>query len=270
MATEFAPAKNQLITEGYCVVDGELPSGRLEELRDWSDNWLDKTAHPSKWKYQGSDIKLRSAKISKSTNNSFESDAMVDFLIEHPNHIIQGLGLYDFNSIGLFQIIAKPGQSPGLYWHQDWMRWNDPISLSPWCQTVFLNWYLTDTDRENGCLRVIPGSHRRRFDLHEHLIPPHEGGGYEIEETNQWMFLNHPQAIDVPVNAGQLVVADARLLHGTHPNKTDERRTLLLGWFFRRDTNPPKWWEGEVPQEILDRDPLFKADWTRQPGDYLR
>ena len=166
--------------------------------------------------------------------------------------------------------INKPGQSPGLYWHQDWMKWNDPVSLSPWCQTVFLNWYLTDTDRENGCLRVIPGSHRRRFDLHEHLIPPHEGGGYEIEETNQWMFLDHPQAIDVPVNAGQLVVADARLLHGTHPNKTDERRTLLLGWFFRRDTKAPDWWDGEVPQEILDRDPLFKADWTRQPGDYLR
>ena len=268
--TEIGQATKQLIEEGFCVVDGELPAGQLDILRGWSDDWLDNTEFPAKWKYQGSDIKLRGTKTGGATANNFESDAMVDFLIEHPDKILKRLGLYDFGSIGLFQIIAKPGRSPGLYWHQDWMKWNDPVSLSPWCQTVFLNWYLTDTNRKNGCLRVIPGSHRRRVDLHQHLIPPHEGGGYEVDETNEWMFQDHPDAVDVDVRAGQLVIADARLLHGTHPNTTDERRTLLLGWFFRRDTRPPKWWSDEVPEEIVDRDPLLKAKWTRQPGGYLR
>ena len=91
-----------------------------------------------------------------------------------------------------------------------------------------------------------------------------------VDETNEWMFQDHPDAVDVDVRAGQLVIADARLLHGTHPNTTDERRTLLLGWFFRRDTRPPKWWSDDVPEEIVDRDPLLKTKWTRQPGGYLR
>lgn len=108
----------------------------------------------------------------------------MDEIIEHPAAIMAALGIADLHT-GTFQIISKPPGAPALYWHQDWARWDDPISLSPWPQQVFLNWYLTDTGPENGCLRVIPGSHRRRLDLHRHLVAPHEGGGYEIAETNE-------------------------------------------------------------------------------------
>ena len=150
------------------------------------------------------------------------------------------------------------------------MRWDDPMSLSPWPQTVFLNWYLTGTDRGNGCLRVIPGSHRRRLALHDHLIPAHEGGGYAVEETNEWMFHDHPEAVDVPVRPGQLMIGDARLLHGTHANRSDERRTVLLGWYYRASNDVPPDWKGDVPREILERDPDFASDSNRQPGRFLR
>ena len=156
-----------------------------------------------------------------------------------------------------------------IYWHQDWVRWDDPISLSPLPQQVFLNWYLTDTSIANGCLRVIPGSHHRRIDLHEHLVPAHEGGGYEIAETNEWMFCDHPDAVDVPVTTGQLLVADAQLLHGTHPNTTAERRTVLLGWFYRHSNEVPEHWDGPVPPEIVARDPELPDRWVREPGVFL-
>ena len=262
-------ARRQLLEEGFCIVDGALPEDKLDALRSWSDEWLRTTKHSPKWKYQGSDILVSGVRNISKRNPERPKDPMVDFLIEQPKAILSNLGLDDFRSGGTFQIISKPAGAPALYWHQDWARWDDPISMSPWPQQVFLNWYLTDTQVGNGCLRVIPGSHLRRTDLHDNLVPPHESGGYDIEETNEWMFYNHPEAVDVPISVGQLLIADARLLHGTHPNASTERRTVLLGWFYRRSNDVPRGWDGEVPREILERAPEFPSRWNREPGAYL-
>lgn len=266
----LAAAREQLLEDGYCVVDGQLPAGALDRLRRWSDDWIAGTQHPPQWKYQGSDIKLSGIRTASPAALKQPRDEVVDFLIEHPAEILRALRIDDHRSVGTFQIISKPPFAPALYWHQDWMRWDDPISLSPWPQTVFLNWYLTDTCVANGCLRAIPGSHLKRLDLHEHLVAPHEGGGYDVEETNEWMFFDHPDAIDVPVKAGQLMIGDARLLHGTHPNTTSERRTVLLGWYYRRANTVPDHWDGSVPPEIASRDPDTPLQRNRVPGEFLR
>lgn len=266
----LAAAYAQLLADGYCVVDGQLPDGALQRLERWSDDWIVRTQHPAQWKYQGSDIKLSGIRTRSRSVLKQPEDEMVDFLIEHPSEIMRALKMDDLHSGGTFQIISKPPHGPALYWHQDWMRWDDPVSLSPWPQTVFLNWYLTDTDVANGCLRVIPGSHRRRLELHRHLIAAHEGGGYDVSETNEWMFYDHPDAVDVPVTAGQLMIGDARLLHGTHPNTTAERRTVLLGWYYRQSDAVPDHWQRPVPPEIECRDPETRLRRNREPGIYLR
>ena len=280
-AQNLGPAREQLLRDGYCLVDDAMPASDIERLRLWSDDWLARTRHPAEWKYQGSDLKIGGVRDRARSNGKYNpfkgpgtverpTDSEVDFLIDHPAHVLGALGLGDFRSIGVYQIISKPAGGPALYWHQDWMRWDDPMSLSPWPQTVFLNWYLTETDVDNGCLRVIPGSHRRRLDLHEHLAPAHEGGGYAVDETNEWMFQDHPDAADVPVRPGQLMIGDARLLHATHANRSGERRTVLLGWYYRASNDVPADWDGEVPREILERDPAFGSGRNRQPGRYLR
>ncbi len=269
-AAHLSDTRKRLIEDGYCVVERAMPVADIARLQGWSDDWLGRTEHPARWKYQGSDLKISGLRSRSARYPHFPADATVDFLIEQPLPLLAALGLGDFRSIGHFQIISKPPGGPPLYWHQDWMRWDDPISLSPWPQVVFLNWYLTATEPRNGCLRAIPGSHRRRIDLHSRLIPPHESGGYDAEETNEWMFCDHPNAVDVPVRPGELLIGDARLLHGTHPNASAERRTVLLGWFVRRSNDVPAGWEGEVPPEILERDAELAAGVNRVPGRYLR
>ncbi len=263
-------ARQQLLKDGYCLVDGLLPVGSIERLREWSDDWLARTEHPSQWKYQGSDVKINSIRNRSKRSPDLPQDEVVDFLIEHPSAIMSSLGLGDFKAGGVFQIISKPPDAPALYWHQDWARWDDPISMSPWPQQVFLNWYLTDTHVENGCIRVIPGSHLKRFELHDHLVQAHEAGGYNIKETNEWMFIDHPDAVDIPVKTGQLLIGDARLLHGTHPNRSMTRRTVLLGWFYRKSNVAPMDWDREIPQEIVERDPETPFRFNREPGKYLR
>ncbi|MEC9251564.1 MAG: phytanoyl-CoA dioxygenase family protein [Pseudomonadota bacterium] len=266
---QIKTAREHLLEDGFCILDSALESPFLAELRDWSDDLLRNTKLSPKWKYQGSDIHISGIRHRSKRSPELPGDEIVDRLIEYPAEILKALNLDDHRSGGTFQIISKPPNSPPLYWHQDWARWDDPISMSPWPQQIFLNWYLCDTNTTNGCLRVIPRSHRQRNELHARLVAPHEGGGYDIEEENEWMFFDHPKAVDVPVEAGQLLIGDARMLHGTHHNASSQKRTVLLGWYYRRTNDVPNEWRGDIPEEIIDRDPDLPFKWNREPGRYL-
>ena len=60
-------------------------------------------------------------------------------------------------------LISKPPQSPQLFWHQDFTAWSgEPRAFDEISPQLFAMFYLVDTTKENGCLRVIPGSHRKR------------------------------------------------------------------------------------------------------------
>ena len=89
-------------------------------------------------------------------------------------------------------------------------------------------YYLIDTNRNNGCLRAIPGSHRKRHRLHD--LPPQ--GAEEIRDVDEShpALLIDPDEVDVPVKAGDLVIGDHRLLHSAHP-KSQQRHTVVVLWF---------------------------------------
>ena len=100
-------------------------------------------------------------------------------------------------------------------------------------------YYLTDTTLDNGCLRVLPGTHMRRHVLHDVLADQGEAHSDEVrdrsaEEEESRLAITEAvegDARDVCVSAGDVVVGDARVLHGTRPNGSDARRTLVTLWF---------------------------------------
>jgi ectoine hydroxylase-related dioxygenase (phytanoyl-CoA dioxygenase family) len=150
------------------------------------------------------------------------------------------------------------------------MQWNDPLSISPWPQIMFLNYYLSDTTPENGCLKVIPGTHHKRIELHDQLVPAHEQGARFIEENHPTMFSDHPDQVDVCAKAGSLVLADARLLHSARRNQTDHRRTLILAWHRRTATTAPDYWDGDIPEVLANRDADAQYQGSRIPGEFLQ
>jgi hypothetical protein len=128
-------------------------------------------------------------------------------------------------------IISKPGHTPQLFWHYDWFSWEDPISFSQEPPQLFLMYYLTDTTPENGALRVIPGSHDRHNPLHDLLSEPHSEALQRGTSLERPEFTTRPDEVDVCVNAGDLLIGDARVLHASHANRTDARRTLITLWY---------------------------------------
>ncbi|HTL28723.1 MAG TPA: phytanoyl-CoA dioxygenase family protein, partial [Tepidisphaeraceae bacterium] len=113
-------------------------------------------------------------------------------------------------------IISKPPNSPRLFWHYDWFAWEDDYSFGNDPPQLFAMYYLQGTRRENGCLRVIPGSHVKHNALHDALLEPHGKALSEARDMTSPAFSDRPDEIDVRVKAGDLLIGDARLLHAAH------------------------------------------------------
>ena len=155
-------------------------------------------------------------------------------LIAYPP-ILQALARLGFRDpkFGHGRVISKPPHSPPLFWHEDGRFWNDPVSYTPVPIQAFLMFYLTDTSPENGCLRVVPGSHLKRHALHD-LVPEshtHDNRQYRNADANP-AFAHYEDEIDVPLRAGDFVAGYGTLFHSSHANSSDRRRTCLTMWYY--------------------------------------
>lgn len=278
LTADSAPRKrDQLVTDGFAIVPGILGDPLLSELQTWSQDVFERVPVDPKYRYQGSDIHVYTEERWKlmdreSTHQHF-GDPIVQMLLDHEPQLqaCRDLQLENLASAGGGLILlSKPAFGPPLYWHQDFMNWNHPEAASPWPTKIFLSYYMSDTTRENGCLRVIPGTHRKRIDLHDILPNAHTPEIQAIDDLDHPIFMDHPDSIDVPLKAGDLIIADARLLHAAWPNQTDQRRTLVLAWHNVFDfPNPPSWWDGDVPDVIRNYDPTFTCEGTRTVSHHL-
>jgi len=136
-------------------------------------------------------------------------------------------------------LISKPGKGAPLFWHQDWWGWDDPSAYNSRGNQLFAMIYLTNTRVENGCLRVIPGSHRHDHPLH-HLDTAHSEGMQGYKDPTNSAYADHPDMVAVPVEAGDVLSGDARLIHGAFANQTDEERPLLTLWFMPHWSSMPR------------------------------
>ena len=214
-------ARRQLLDDGYCRVPGVLGAASLAAAREMAGAALAATAgaaHRAQWRSQGSLVPL---------SDHPPSAALVADPALRETFARLGLDGARFSS---GYVISKPPGGPALFWHQDWWGWRHPISRTGRIAQVALFLYMTDTRRENGCLRVIPGSHRRPHPLHE-VLDAHDPSLAAVENPDDPAFAPHPDQRDVPVTAGDVVVADARLIHGAHPNRSDRERTNVTLWW---------------------------------------
>ena len=221
-------ARRQLIDAGYCHVPGVLDAASLGATRDAAAAALASVGadHRAQWKSEGSLIAV-------ADHPSFA------VLIAHPG-LQDMFTRLDFDGARFSSgyVISKPPGGPALFWHQDWWGWRHPISRTDRVAQIALFFYLTDTRPDNGCLRLIPGSHRRTHPLHD-IMDAHDPALAAVEDPDHPAFAAHPDQVDVPVTAGDVVIADARLIHGAHPNRSAEERTNITLWWHPHYADQP-------------------------------
>ena len=102
-------------------------------------------------------------------------------------------------------------------WHQD----NGYGELEPYNAISTLT-ALGDADETNGCLWVVPGSHREKQVAVEHTIEQKAtGAAIELE-------VDESRAIPVPVRAGECLILNCWMLHKSEGNRSRDRDRRVL------------------------------------------
>jgi ectoine hydroxylase-related dioxygenase (phytanoyl-CoA dioxygenase family) len=129
-------------------------------------------------------------------------------------------GNVDDSDVRLYweQAVAKPPQArTELPWHQD----NGYTPLEP--EHYLTCWLALDNaELDNGCLWVIPGSHRRGTQAH---VNASDGGPFRVGHSGP-----AADGVPVPVTKGSVLAFSSLLMHRSGPNTTDRRR---LAWILQ-------------------------------------
>jgi ectoine hydroxylase-related dioxygenase (phytanoyl-CoA dioxygenase family) len=82
--------------------------------------------------------------------------------------------------------------------------------------------YLTATSVQNGALRVLPGTHHKSAPIHAHLPEAHTEFAETLDPSHMALS-DQPGQVTLSLRAGDAVVMDYRLLHGTQANESATR-----------------------------------------------
>jgi Phytanoyl-CoA dioxygenase (PhyH) len=212
MAQLFTTEIQQFRSEGFVIPKFRLPQAKVEALRLSLDRLLvdNPGVRPEK---------LVSAHIEGDNGEGVRGSK--DFLdLAMDQDIVDLVAQVIGEDIVLWgcHIFCKPaGDGFETPWHQDGHYW--PIRPLATC-TVWVA--LEESVVENGCLRVIPGSHRDKA-LHQHL---HEDRD-DLTLTQRMAdgTFDEAKALDLELQPGQMSMHDVYMIHGAAPNRSSKRRT---------------------------------------------
>lgn len=109
----------------------------------------------------------------------------------------------------------NPGERSHVPWHQDATYWglSEPRALTAWIA-------FTPSVQENGCMRVMPGTHGNELahrDTYDeaNMLPGREEVDIRLDEA---------QAVDIELAPGEMSLHHLLVLHGSKPNNGVFRR----------------------------------------------
>jgi hypothetical protein len=221
-ATQTAPRTltaaelSAYLRDGFLVVRDVVPLDTLATLdRDIEADWQRKSRDPrlSVEEVNNSHFLGRDNEHAKTLARDARMLALIEGLV--------------FPGIRLFsaKVISKAPSDRRMvcHWHQDeayWHQaWPSERRLSLWIP-------LADVDRENGCLRVVPGSHRGPLLPHDPRTA-RDHGACRLSFADGSAEL--PDAVDVPISAGSLIIFSSMLQHSSLGNaRPSHRRAFIL------------------------------------------
>ncbi|WP_306006623.1 phytanoyl-CoA dioxygenase family protein [Aquicoccus porphyridii] len=195
--------------EGLVMSSYTLPEPLLDHLREAVDKLI--VDHPN----------IRPESLSGPHNPWGQSAQLmgnVDFLefCQHPDILdmveqVIGPDIILWGSM----LFAKPaGDGKAVPWHQDGRYW--PIEP---LETVTVRVSIDGSDKENGCMQYIPGSHKsRKLELHEIDIRDDMALGQRMAEVDD------SNARDCILAPGGVSLHDVYTVHGSAHNRSTKRR----------------------------------------------
>jgi non-haem Fe2+, alpha-ketoglutarate-dependent halogenase len=128
-------------------------------------------------------------------------------------------------------ILCKHAADPSFVsWHQDhnYTTKESAPTVTAWVA-------ISDSTRESGCMRAIPGSHRDGIRPHIDTAIEHNIVTYSVE-------VDDSPAVDIELKAGEMSLHQANIIHGSLANRSDDKRIGFIIRFvtpqFQQTINP--------------------------------
>jgi phytanoyl-CoA hydroxylase len=239
--------------QGYLGVENVFSAAEIAELRRVTDEFVDKSRAVTKSDdvfdieptHSRDHPQLRRLKFPVKQHMVYRQALAHPKVLDIVEQLI-GPGIFS-NGDKLNMKLANVG-SP-VEWHQDWCFYphsNDDL--------LAVGVAMDDASTTNGCLLVMPGTHKGR-------IYDHNQDGHFVGAVTEAGF--RPEgAVPVELKAGGISIHHVRLLHGSAPNRSSQPRRLLLFQYCAIDAWPlmsgDKYWDTYVAS-------ILRGQATNQP-----
>lgn len=198
--------------DGFVVPDWRVPPDQLDRLRSILERLISDApgTRPEHLvlRWGGGDAAL-------AAHTAFLDFARTPALLD----IVESLLGPDLICWGAHMFCKPAGDGLVVPWHQDGDYW--PIRPLATC-TVWIA--LDRSGPENGCLRVIPGSHRDRVSLPHEKV---ERADWALDQTLEDGTFDPADAVEVVLEPGQMSIHDVFMIHGSNANRSAHRRAGL-------------------------------------------
>jgi len=127
---------------------------------------------------------------------------------------------------GTLVFYKPPHDSSYVSWHQDsvYSGWHLTPSTSAWIA-------LTASHQANGCMRVVPGSHKHGLLSHANV---RDESNLLIRGERVELAVDESAALDVVLQPGEMSLHHSTIVHGSNENASDDPR---IGFIVRFVTN---------------------------------
>jgi phytanoyl-CoA hydroxylase len=126
----------------------------------------------------------------------------------------------------------------GSPWHQDWLYWEGQHKISVWIA-------LDLATPENGCLKMLPGSHRQAV-VHDGVSPDGRSFGHRLRPDA----VDESKAVVLPCEPGDAVLFHDLTLHSSFPNSSGRDRWSVISTY-RSASEPDIDYSWSVAKEVV-------------------
>jgi phytanoyl-CoA hydroxylase len=214
--------------DGYIAVDAVLTDQEVRELQAVTDEFVDRSRHVSEHTdvfdlepgHSSASPRLRRLKHPHKQHPAYDRALRNERILDLVSQLIGDNVRFQNTKLNL----KSPGFGSPVEWHQDWAFYphtNDDV--------LAVGIAIDDMMLENGCLMVVPGSHRDP-------LYSHHQDGYFVGAVNPDGLTQKAEPIEL--HAGGISIHHARLLHGSAPNTSDRPRRFLLFEYMAADAWP--------------------------------
>jgi len=159
----------------------------------------------------------------------FRDERLLEFLLgDEALDLVEGLIGPDIVLWSSHFICKEPFKGRITPWHEDSAYWNGRFDKYDNIVTIWLA--LDPSKKENGCMRVIPGTHRNGFSEYEDVDKTFNTFHAQIKNIDE------SQAVYFELERGECSLHDSRIIHGAPANTSPNRRCGYTMRYIAADT----------------------------------